>query len=104
MIRYMSEINEKKMLISIIGTLEAVKKGALSIAESEKFLFSPHMIDRLKEKKYRESLIEILEKGCELEDIDSLLPQDLEKYIDGLKSEALEEMKKYEPFEQKFWI
>ena len=98
------KINEKKMLICIIGTLEAIKKGALSITESEKFLFSPHMIVRLKEKKYRESLIEILEKGCELEDIDSLLPQNLEKYIDELKSETLEEMKKYEPFEQKFWI
>lgn len=62
------------------------------------------MINQLKEKKYRESLIEILEKGCELEDIDSLLPQNLEKYIDELKLETLEEMKKYEPFEQKFWI
>lgn len=52
MIKYMSEkkINEKKMLICIIGTLEAIKKGALSITESEKFLFSPHMIVRLKEK------------------------------------------------------
>lgn len=38
------------MLISIIGTLEAIKKGALSITESEKFLFSPHMINQLKEK------------------------------------------------------
>lgn len=98
------EIKEKRVLISIIGTLEAIKEGALSIAESEKFLFSPHMINQLKRKNYKKSLIEILEKGCELEDIESLLPQDLEKYIEGLKLETLEEMKKYESFEQKFWI
>ena len=39
-----------------------------------------------------------------LEDIDSLLPQNFEKYIEELKVESLEEMKKYESFEQKFWI
>lgn len=97
-------LNEKKLLISIIGTLEAIKEGAMSITESEKFLFSPHRINQLKRKKYKESLIKILEKGCELEDIDSLLPQNFEKYIEELKVESLEEMKKYESFEQKFWI
>lgn len=103
---YMSKelLNEKMLLICIMGTLEAIIGGGLSIAEAEKFLFSPHMVQRLKEKKCNESLINIIEKGCELEDIASLLPQDLTKNLEELKQETLEEMKNYEAFEQKFWI
>lgn len=55
-------LNEKILLISIMGTLEAII-GGLSITEAQKFLFSPHMVQRLKEKKCNESLIYILEKG-----------------------------------------
>lgn len=39
-----------------------------------------------------------------LEDIASLLLQDLTKYLEELKQETLEEMKSYEAFEQRFWI
>lgn len=97
-------LNEKMLLISIIGTLEAIIGGGLSIDEAENFLFSPHMVQRLKEKKCSESLINIIEKGCELEDIASLLPQSLTKYLEELKQETLEELKSYEAFEQGFWI
>lgn len=97
-------LNEKMLLISIIGTLEALKGKGLSINEAEKYLFSPHMAQVLKEKKCKKSIIFIIEKGCELEDIVSLLPQ---KYIDSieeLKQEALTILKEYEVFEQQFWI
>lgn len=97
-------LNEKILLISIIGTLEALKGEGLSINEAEKYLFSPHMVQMLREKKCNKSIIFIIEKGCELEDIISLLPQ---KYIDSieeLKQETLAILREYEVFEQKFWI
>lgn len=97
-------LNEKMLLISIIGTIEAIREGGLSIDEAEKFLFSPYMVHRLREKKCNESLINILEKGCELEDIASLLPQELVKSLEELKQEALAAMKSYESFENEFWI
>lgn len=98
------DLNEKMLLICIIGVLEAIKGGGVSINESEKFLFSPHIIQRMRERQYDESIIEILEKGCELEDIASLLPQNLIENIEEIKEEALELMKKYKVFEQTFWI
>ena len=52
------------------------------------------MIRQLKEKNCNTIIIHILEKGCELEDIASLLPQELLKSIEEMKQEALEEMKK----------
>ena len=97
-------LNENMLLISIIGTLESLKGEGLSINEAEKYLFSPHMVQMLKENKCNESIIFIIEKGCELEDIASLLPQ---KYIDSieeLKQEALTILKEYEVFEKKFWV
>ena len=44
------------------------------------------------------------EKGCELEDIASLLPQKYINNVEELKQEALAILKHYEVFEQKFWI
>lgn len=103
---YMSteSVNEKMLLICIIGTLEAIKGGGLSIEEAEKFLFSPYMIRRITEKRYNESIINILEKGCELEDIVSLLPQELEKNLEQMKQETLIVMKSYKAFEEEPWI
>lgn len=97
-------LNEKMLLISIIGTLESIKVGVLSVNEAEKFLFSPYMVQRLKEKKYNEAIINLLEEGCELEDILSLLPENLEKEIERMKYNAFIEINKYEAFEEKFWI
>ena len=50
-------LNEKMLLISIIGTLESLKGEGLSINEAEKYLFSPHMVQMLKENKCNESII-----------------------------------------------
>lgn len=46
-------LKEKMLLISIVGVLEAIIAGSLSINESEKFLFSPYMIEKLKKERYR---------------------------------------------------
>ena len=37
------KVNEKIILLSIIGSLDAIKEEAVSIDEIEKFLFSPHI-------------------------------------------------------------
>ena len=98
------KVNEKIILLSIIGSLDAIKEEAVSIDEIEKFLFSPHIYHKLKQKGYSGDILKIIEEGCELEDIISLLPQ---KYIDSieeLKQEALTLLREYEVFEQKFWI
>lgn len=98
------ELNEKMLLLSIIGTLEAVKDGGLSIRESEQFLFSPYMARYLKRKKYSRAVIDIVEEGCELEDIASLLPESFDRIIGEIKQKALDVLKSYDAFEQEHWI
>lgn len=99
-----SKIDEKIILISLIGTLESLKNNILSIDEAEKFLFSPHMIGRLRNKNCNIRIIDILEKGCELEDVASLIPEKLYKIINELEQEALEVIRHYQNFEKSFWI
>lgn len=100
----LTENEEKVLLISIIGILETLKRGGLSINEAEKFLFSPHMIAKLKEKKCSNKIVDILERGCELEDISSLLPHRLESNIDKLIEQSCEVMKTYPIFDKIFWV
>ena len=72
--------------------------------EAEKFLFSPYIICKLKKKKCNNKIITILEEGCELEDIASLLPESLEKNIIALKEQTLKTIEEYPKFEDEFWL
>ena len=98
------KVNEKIILLSIIGSLDAVKEGAVSIEEIEKFLFSPHMYQKLKKKGYSEKILRIIEEGCELEDIYILLPDKFAEVIDNMKQEALSLLKNYEEYNRFFWF
>lgn len=100
----MQEINEKIILINIIGALEAVANHAITIDEAESFIFSPHMIKVLHNKGCSNKILDILEKGCELEDIQSLLPEKLDETISGLKQEAFDLLGKYQQYNENFWL
>lgn len=41
---------EKLLLIGIIGILETVKRGNVSVNEAEKIFFSPHVVNQLKKE------------------------------------------------------
>lgn len=100
----MQEINEKIVLINIVGALEAVADHAITIDEAESFLFSPHIIKVLHSKGCSNKILDILEKGCELEDIQSLLPEKLDETIFGLKQEAFDLLGKYQQYNEDFWL
>lgn len=100
----LTENEEKMLLISIIGTLETLKRKSIAINEAEKYLFSPHMINKLRDNGCSSKIIDILERGCELEDIASLLPQSLTKNINELQEQALKIVSEYQIYDKKFWI
>lgn len=89
-------IIEKSILISVIGCLEALSSGCISIDESEQYIFSPRTTKKLNELKINGDIISLIEKGCELEDIESLLPDKLEITISELKNEAMGLLKEYD--------
>ena len=100
----MSENDEKLVLVSLLGIIEALKNNSLAIDEAEKFLFSPHIVNKLQTGNCNKKIINIIEKGCELEDIASLIPDKLLKIIDELEQETIEIIKEYPKFNKRFWI
>lgn len=99
----MDILSEKKIMIKIIGVLEAIKNNSMSITEGEKYLFSPRIVKRLIDDNCDERIINIIEECCELEDISSLIPNKLIVNIDLLKERTLELLKSYETVEMINW-
>lgn len=100
----LEKADEKIILIAMAGTLEAIKNGGITIEEAESFLFSPYTEKKLRAKKCKKEIIELVQKGCELEDIVSLIPEELNNVIDELKQEIYLLLKKYETFDGTHWL
>lgn len=92
----MSNKDEIRVLTIAIGILDALKQGTINIEFAEKNIFAPKYVKELKEKKCNGEIIKIIEEGCELEDIESLVPQKLANNIEILEKKALELLKMYE--------
>lgn len=92
------------VLVFLIGVLEALEKGIISIDESQDYIFTPYSIRVLNEKGIDKRIIEIIEHGCELEDIQSLLPDKVGEKIKSLKSAAEEQLKSVRQFEKNYEV
>ncbi len=61
----------------------SLRDGHMSIEEVERF-FLPWVVKAIKELNIDCQIVELIELGCELEDINSLLPERLEDNINSL--------------------
>lgn len=80
---------EKFLLINIIGILYLLENNRITIDESEKYLFPPYSVHRLQVLQVHVEIIDLIEHCCELEDIESLIPDKLNAIIREIKHEAL---------------
>jgi hypothetical protein len=104
-ISHKSEI-ERFILLSIIGLVDSLIVGAISIEKCEEYLFSPYSVDKLNTLKLDERIVELVEMGCELEDVESLIPEKLHKSIDEIRLKAIDLLRNL-PIEEvglKKWI
>lgn len=86
----MGNINEKELILKMIGIFEAIEKKTITIEEGEDILFSPQNIKKLEQDGCDSRIIAIIWEACELEDIESLLPMRLDEIINDLKDKSLE--------------
>ena len=84
---------ERFILISIIGLMDSLSVDAISIEECEMYLFSPYSVEKLNTLNLDEQIVELVENGCELEDVESLIPEELYKSIDKIRLKAIELLK-----------
>lgn len=96
--------DEKLILICLIGLFKALKCDNISIDEAEKIFFSPRIERILQNKNCSEKIIDVIKRGCELEDIESLVPEKLEKIINELMDTSLNLIKDYPCFSKEYWL
>ncbi|MDC9590371.1 MULTISPECIES: DUF3969 family protein [Xenorhabdus] len=83
----------------ILGVLYSLDKELISIEEAEGFIFMPYIAKLLKKTKVSDALsdvdalVEIIETGCQLEDIESIRPAFLSESINALIEETLSVIK-----------
>lgn len=77
------------LVLLVLGVLYSLKRGIISISDAEMFIFKPRFVSVCKKAGLNKGLINILELGCELEDVESLLPDRLESNIHGLIDRAI---------------
>lgn len=76
-------------LVSIIqlGIITALENEIMSIEEAEGYLFNPFTAEKLEKYGFNKEVIDIIRDGCELEDIESLVPDKLLTNISKLKEQ-----------------
>jgi hypothetical protein len=72
-----------------LGVLTALDRNLISIDEAEGFIFKPYLAKLLEQMGSEEKLIDIINIGCELDDVASLYPEDLDVQIKDLLDKTL---------------
>lgn len=78
-----------------LGVLQSLKNKLITIDESEQLLFRPGITINLKKKKCNRRVVRLLECCCEIEDIESLLPDIYETELNGFIEKTRKNLKKY---------
>jgi len=87
------KINEPKqsdrfLVMLFLGTLDSLLGKHITVEEAEQNLFTPYSCERLKEQGISQPVIDLFESACELSDIESIVPDDLQTEIYKLILEA----------------
>jgi len=85
------ELNQFEKLLTIIslGLSVAIKHQAIDIDEAEQLLYSPFLMKKLNEMGVNPEMIDLIHAGTELEDLESLLPNELTKSLSKMENKAL---------------
>ena len=91
----MDKISEQLELIKIIGILDSLNSHALTVEDANRLLFAPKEARRLEAEDCSKLIVDLIWECCELENIQSLIPDKLESNIIKLKKQATELLKAY---------
>ena len=78
-----------------LGSLRALEHKAITIDESQRILFSPHISRHLEKNKVNERIVDIIIECCELEDIFELIPAKYMETLQILQNRIIEILKQY---------
>ena len=84
-----SEI-ERFILLMNISLMIGLREGILSIQEIENYIYNPYSVEKLKKIGIGKEAIKLVNLGCELEDVLSLIPDRLENSISDIENQSKE--------------
>ncbi len=76
-----------------LGILHCLERNVISIDEAEGFIFKPYVSELLRKINSSDELVRIIELGCELEDVESLIPGRLGFHINELIEQTISMLK-----------
>lgn len=82
------EINRAALII-IVGLMESLLNKSITIEDAEGALFTPYSYGVFNDLKVNPELLELILDGTELEDIESLVPEELDNEIKKMKDKAV---------------
>jgi hypothetical protein len=86
--------NKGRIILTLIaGLTTLLRENAISIEEAEACLFSPYSAECLKELDFDDSIIDLIWRGCELENFKSLMPDALDTVINDMINKSILEVK-----------
>jgi len=80
---------ERFILISNIGLTAALKSGSISIQEAERCLYTPYSVKKLENLEINEDIVMLVKLGCELEDVESLMPDKFKESIERINDMSI---------------
>ncbi|WP_137938597.1 DUF3969 family protein [Chitinivorax sp. B] len=80
---------ERVLLLLSLGLCNGIKAGAIDIEEACAYLYSPLMLRNLKEAGASEELYRLIEMGLELEDTETLIPQNIGRDLEEMIAMAI---------------
>ena len=89
------DVEKRKMVLLLaIGISMALQKEVITLDEAEKFLFTPYTAVSLEKKGFSSEIVKIIDLGCELENVLSIIPYHWDSSINEILELSLEELKK----------
>lgn len=100
-----SEI-ERFILILNMGIINSLEKDLITFEEAENYFYSPYTADKLEELGVDKKIIDLIYHGCELDDVNILVPEKLNDSLKDVKNKTIKLLKKIPKSDlpTKYWI
>lgn len=81
---------ERFILLMNIGLMTALKNGSITIEDAENYLYSPYSAKKLEKLGSGKEVITLINLGCELENVKSIIPHELINSMDDIEMQSKE--------------
>lgn len=91
---------EKTILLFVLSIVESLKLKVVSLDEACRYIFNLELLELLIDRNIDDQVLEIINLGMGLEDIQAVAPEELEQSIEELKWRCIQVISEYDMYEE----